>query len=343
MWSGLAMVVFWSGCRSSTIRLAQDPGAWPIYAVQLELARPYAARDRQRDRRFCPLDIARSVDVRVQRAGQNSHDRGSGRLCSRRARTASIEPASVVGACILVGPPLALVMLPAGPWNLARIRGNPTRACSGCRAQACAGWPSSPPQPLRWGGCRSPGTTSSATTSKDGVLSFMDANPETSRGPETHSIRPRSPSGSGGSVGKGLTNGTQTQGGFLPVQATDFVFATLAEELGFVGGVVLFVLFDAAPLAHSRAQGLGDEKIHSGRSSGRPGLDDPVPARRGERRDGPRDHADHPGIPLPFVTPWRRFTREHRDRAGHRAERQHPAAPRRVVNGRGGAAPTLDG
>ena len=48
---------------------------------------------------------------------------------------------------------------------------------------------------------------------------------------------------SGGVVGKGLTNGTQTQGDLLPVQATDFVFATLAEELGFVGGVVLFVLF----------------------------------------------------------------------------------------------------
>ena len=42
--------------------------------------------------------------------------------------------------------------------------------------------------------------------------------------------------GAGGLVGKGLTNGTQTQGAYLPVQATDFVFATLAEELGFIGG-----------------------------------------------------------------------------------------------------------
>ena len=29
----------------------------------------------------------------------------------------------------------------------------------------------------------------------------------------------------------------------MPVQATDFVFATLAEELGFIGGIVLFLLF----------------------------------------------------------------------------------------------------
>ncbi len=49
--------------------------------------------------------------------------------------------------------------------------------------------------------------------------------------------------GSGGWMGKGLTNGTQAQGDFLPVQTTDFVFAILAEELGFIGAMVLFVLF----------------------------------------------------------------------------------------------------
>jgi rod shape determining protein RodA len=49
--------------------------------------------------------------------------------------------------------------------------------------------------------------------------------------------------GSGGWMGKGLTNGTQAQGDFLPVQTTDFVFAILAEELGFIGAMVLFGLF----------------------------------------------------------------------------------------------------
>ena len=33
------------------------------------------------------------------------------------------------------------------------------------------------------------------------------------------------------------------QGDFLPVQTTDFVFAVLAEELGFIGAIVLFLLF----------------------------------------------------------------------------------------------------
>ena len=51
--------------------------------------------------------------------------------------------------------------------------------------------------------------------------------------------------GSGGLLGKGLTNGTQNQLDFLPVQTTDFVFAILAEELGFLGGVVVLALYGA--------------------------------------------------------------------------------------------------
>jgi rod shape determining protein RodA len=51
--------------------------------------------------------------------------------------------------------------------------------------------------------------------------------------------------GSGGWLGKGLTNGTQGQADYLPVQTTDFVYALLVEELGFVGGIVVLVLFAA--------------------------------------------------------------------------------------------------
>ena len=51
--------------------------------------------------------------------------------------------------------------------------------------------------------------------------------------------------GSGGWFGKGLTNGTQNQLDFLPVQTTDFVFAILAEELGFIGAMVVIGLFVA--------------------------------------------------------------------------------------------------
>jgi rod shape determining protein RodA len=49
--------------------------------------------------------------------------------------------------------------------------------------------------------------------------------------------------GSGGLLGQGLTAGRQNQLGFLPVQSTDFIFTVVAEELGFVGGVILLGLF----------------------------------------------------------------------------------------------------
>jgi rod shape determining protein RodA len=49
--------------------------------------------------------------------------------------------------------------------------------------------------------------------------------------------------GSGGLFGKGLTNGTQNALDFLPVQNTDFVFAILGEELGFIGALAVVALF----------------------------------------------------------------------------------------------------
>ncbi|HEY8648248.1 MAG TPA: rod shape-determining protein RodA [Candidatus Limnocylindria bacterium] len=49
--------------------------------------------------------------------------------------------------------------------------------------------------------------------------------------------------GSGQATGKGLTAGTQSPLGYLPIAESDFVFAGLAEDLGFVGAVILFALF----------------------------------------------------------------------------------------------------
>jgi rod shape determining protein RodA len=49
--------------------------------------------------------------------------------------------------------------------------------------------------------------------------------------------------GSGGILGKGYMKGTQTQLKFLPVQQTDFVFSVFAEEWGFLGALVLMILF----------------------------------------------------------------------------------------------------
>lgn len=49
--------------------------------------------------------------------------------------------------------------------------------------------------------------------------------------------------GSGGFWGKGFGFGTQSQLEFLPEHQTDFIFATLAEELGFAGGIILLILY----------------------------------------------------------------------------------------------------
>jgi len=49
--------------------------------------------------------------------------------------------------------------------------------------------------------------------------------------------------GSGGLLGKGYLEGTQTQLRFLPTQHTDFIFSVLAEEWGLVGAAVVLSLY----------------------------------------------------------------------------------------------------
>ncbi|MDR1358908.1 MAG: rod shape-determining protein RodA [Coriobacteriales bacterium] len=51
--------------------------------------------------------------------------------------------------------------------------------------------------------------------------------------------------GSGGLSGKGLGNATQSALGFLPEAPTDFIFCVLAEEFGFLGSLLLIVLYAA--------------------------------------------------------------------------------------------------
>jgi len=49
--------------------------------------------------------------------------------------------------------------------------------------------------------------------------------------------------GSGGWLGRGLTVGGEDQRGYIPVQSTDFIFTVVAEDLGFVGGIVVLSIF----------------------------------------------------------------------------------------------------
>ena len=49
--------------------------------------------------------------------------------------------------------------------------------------------------------------------------------------------------GSGGFFGKGFLEGTQTKGGFVPEQHTDYIFTTVGEEWGFLGSLIVIALF----------------------------------------------------------------------------------------------------
>ncbi|MFZ2316165.1 MAG: rod shape-determining protein RodA [Gammaproteobacteria bacterium] len=74
------------------------------------------------------------------------------------------------------------------------------------------------------------------------VLTFI--NPENDPlGTGYHIIQSKIAIGSGGLFGKGWLNGTQSNLHFLPEHSTDFIFAVCGEELGFVGSVMLIILF----------------------------------------------------------------------------------------------------
>lgn len=77
---------------------------------------------------------------------------------------------------------------------------------------------------------------------KDRVLDFL--NPERSRlGSGYHIIQSKIAVGSGGLTGKGFVKGTQSQLRFLPEQHTDFAFSVFAEEWGFIGCLLLIILY----------------------------------------------------------------------------------------------------
>jgi rod shape determining protein RodA len=58
-----------------------------------------------------------------------------------------------------------------------------------------------------------------------------------------HTIQSTIAVGSGGFLGKGWLNGTQTHLDFIPERTTDFIFAVYSEEFGLVGNVVMLFLF----------------------------------------------------------------------------------------------------
>lgn len=74
------------------------------------------------------------------------------------------------------------------------------------------------------------------------IDTFLD--PETDPlGAGYHITQSKIAMGSGGLTGRGFMQGTQSRLNFLPEKHTDFIFTTLAEELGFVGSLSLLALY----------------------------------------------------------------------------------------------------
>ncbi|MDE2732209.1 MAG: rod shape-determining protein RodA [Bacteroidota bacterium] len=76
------------------------------------------------------------------------------------------------------------------------------------------------------------------------ILAF--ANPEADEfrsGVGFHLIQSKTAIGSGGLFGQGFMEGSQTQGRYIPEQSTDFIFSAIGEEWGFVGSLLVLLLF----------------------------------------------------------------------------------------------------
>jgi rod shape determining protein RodA len=160
-------------------------------------------------------------------------------LGNREGRLDSLS--SILGACLLMVPPWVLVMR------------QPDLGTSLVLASILAGMLFMSGASLRWLIAMAIGAVAAVPVAwtyvlrdyqKVRILSFLDPTSDT-QGAGWQVLQSKIAVGSGGFFGTGLTNGTQTRGDFLPVQESDFVFAVLAQELGFIGAVVVFLLFVA--------------------------------------------------------------------------------------------------
>jgi rod shape determining protein RodA len=78
---------------------------------------------------------------------------------------------------------------------------------------------------------------------KNRILAFTHPSQVDTRGSGYNAAQARIAIGSGGWLGKGIGEGSQARLRFLPEAATDFIFAVVGEELGFVGIAITISLF----------------------------------------------------------------------------------------------------
>lgn len=237
LWTAIALIVF--GVATAFDYHWLKTFVWPLYAIQLGLlaltrligsgvggsARWISVLGLQ----FQFSELAKILMIVIL----------ANYLAARRGRLDSIW--SILGAGILAGPPWVLVLL------------QPDLGTSLVFGAILVGMLFMSGASLRWLGAMTMAVLAALPFvwtyillpyQKERLTSFLDPLADV-RGAGYQLYQSQIAVGSGGWFGKGLTNSTQNQLDFLPVQTTDFVFAILAEELGFIGAMVVIGLFVA--------------------------------------------------------------------------------------------------
>ncbi len=237
MWTGIALVAF-------VLTTAFDykwlkTFAWPLYVIQLgllvaTLGIGHGVGGASRWISLGPFDFQFSELAKILMIVVLANYLGA-----RQGRLSSLT--SILGACILVGPPWILVML------------QPDLGTSLVLLAILGGMLFMSGASLRWLGSMV-GLVLAALPiiwtyilrdyQKQRLTAFLDPSTDT-QGAGYQLFQSQIAVGSGGWTGTGLTNGSQNQLNFLPVQESDFVAAIYLEELGFLGAMILLVLFGA--------------------------------------------------------------------------------------------------
>ncbi|HET7472908.1 MAG TPA: rod shape-determining protein RodA [Candidatus Limnocylindrales bacterium] len=237
MWTGIALFAF-------VVTTAFDykwlkTFAWPLYVVQLgllvaTLAIGHGVGGASRWISFGPFDFQFSELAKILMIVVLSNYLGA-----RQGKLTSLS--SILGACVLVGPPWVLVML------------QPDLGTSLVLLAILAGMLFMSGASLRWLGAMAGGVLFALPLiwtyvlrdyQKQRITAFLNPAADT-QGAGYQLTQSQIAVGSGGLTGTGLTNGSQNQLNFLPVQESDFVAAIYLEELGFIGAIVLLLLFAA--------------------------------------------------------------------------------------------------
>jgi rod shape determining protein RodA len=237
VWTGLALVAF-------VVTTVFDykwlkTFAWPLYFVQLgllvmTLGIGHGVGGASRWISIGPFDFQFSELAKILMIVVLANY-----LSARQGRLRSLP--SILGACVLVGPPWVLVMLQPDLGTslvlLAILAGMLFMSGASMRWLTAMAAVVLASLPIIWNDIL-------RDYQKQRLLSFLNPASDT-QGAGYQVSQSLIAVGSGRWIGTGLTNGSQNQLNFLPVQESDFVAAIYLEELGFIGALILLILFSA--------------------------------------------------------------------------------------------------